>query len=143
MARKKSSVLEDLMEISAHLPWQVGVGLAVVAYLIFHYFASKTPLTMNPVELKAMGKTVGDGVVSGVWTTISGVLQYVVPLAFLVGAGVSAIRKKKENADAETDVPSCPKCGNSMVRRTAKSGAHAGNSFWGCSQYPACRGVRN
>lgn len=33
MARKKSSVIEDLMEISAHLPWQIGVGLAVVAYL--------------------------------------------------------------------------------------------------------------
>lgn len=143
MARKKSSVLEDLMEISAHLPWQIGVGLAVVAYLIFHYFASKTPLTMNPAELKAMGKTVGDGVVSGVWTTISGVLQYIVPLAFLVGAGVSAIRKKKENVSGSTDVPSCPKCGNAMVRRTAKSGANAGNSFWGCSQYPGCRGVRN
>lgn len=142
MARKKSSVLEDLMEISAHLPWQVGVGLAVVAYLIFHYFASKTPLTMNPAELKAMGKTVGDGVVSGIWTTISGVLQYIVPLAFLIGAGVSALRKKKETA-LETDVPSCPKCGGSMVRRTAKSGANAGNSFWGCSQYPACRGIRN
>lgn len=142
MARKKSSVLEDLMEISAHLPWQVGVGLAVVAYLIFHYFASKTPFTMNPAELKAMGQTVGDGVVSGAWTTISGVLQYIVPLAFLVGAGVSAIRKKKESV-SDTDVPSCPKCGNSMVRRTAKSGANAGNSFWGCSQYPACRGVRN
>lgn len=142
MARKKSSVLEDLMEISAHLPWQVGVGLAVVAYLIFHYFASKTPLTMNPAELKAMGKTVGDGVVSGIWTTISGVLQYIVPLAFLIGAGVSAFRKKKETA-LETDVPSCPKCGSSMVRRKAKSGANAGNTFWGCSQYPACRGIRN
>lgn len=142
MARKKSSFLEDLMEVSAHLPWQVGVGLAVVAYLIFHYFASKTPLAMNPAELKAMGKTVGDGVVSGVWTTISGVLQYIVPLAFLIGAGVSAIRKKKEGV-SDTDVPSCPNCGSSMVRRTAKSGANAGNSFWGCSQYPACRGVRS
>lgn len=143
MARKKSSVLEDLMEITAHLPWQVGVGLAVVAYLIFHYFASKTPLTMNPAELQAMGKTLGDGVVSGVWKTISGVLQYVVPLAFLIGAGVSAMRKKKESGSPDADVPSCPKCGNSMVRRTAKSGANAGNSFWGCSQYPSCRGIRN
>lgn len=143
MARKKSSVIEDLMEISAHLPWQVGVGLAVVAYLVFHYFASKPPLTMNPAELKAMGKTIGDGVVSGVWATISGVLQYVVPLAFLIGAGVSAMRKNKDEVSADTDVPSCPKCGHSMVRRTAKSGANAGNSFWGCSQYPACRGIRN
>lgn len=33
----------------------------------------------------------------------------------------------------------CPKCGSSMILRTAKRGAHAGNSFWGCSGYPECR----
>lgn len=143
MARKKSSIIEDLMDISANLPWQVGVGLAVVAYLVFHYFASKTPLSMNPAELKAMGKTLGDGVVSGAWTTISSVLQYVVPVAFLAGAGISAFRKKAKNGNSTGEVPSCPKCGGSMVRRTAKSGSNAGNSFWGCSQYPSCRGIRN
>jgi restriction system protein len=39
--------------------------------------------------------------------------------------------------------PACPTCGASMVRRTARRGARAGNSFWGCSRYPACRGVRD
>lgn len=39
--------------------------------------------------------------------------------------------------------PSCPKCGSPMVRRTAKRGGNAGESFWGCPQYPACRGMRN
>lgn len=143
MARKKTSVLEDLMDISAQLPWQVGVGLAVVAYLVLHYFATKVPLTMNPAELKAMGKAIGDGVVSGVWTTIAGVLQYIVPLAFLVGAGVSAMRKKAKNASSDLEAPSCPKCGGSMLRRTAKSGTNAGKTFWGCAKFPACRGVRN
>jgi restriction system protein len=38
--------------------------------------------------------------------------------------------------------PACPVCGNAMVRRTAKRGANAGNSFWGCPKYPACRGIR-
>jgi len=33
---------------------------------------------------------------------------------------------------------SCPKCGKSMVLRTAKRG---GNQFWGCSGYPKCRTV--
>lgn len=37
--------------------------------------------------------------------------------------------------------PSCPKCAQSMVRRTAKKGANAGREFWGCSAYPSCRGV--
>ena len=35
----------------------------------------------------------------------------------------------------------CPKCGASMVRRTAKQGENIGRSFWGCSKYPACRGI--
>lgn len=37
----------------------------------------------------------------------------------------------------------CPDCGNTMVVRTARKGAHAGLPFWGCSQFPKCRGTRN
>ena len=35
----------------------------------------------------------------------------------------------------------CPKCGKEMVLRTAKKGPHAGKQFWGCSNFPNCRGV--
>lgn len=37
--------------------------------------------------------------------------------------------------------PVCPKCGNSMVLRTAQRGRNAGSQFWGCSNFPKCRGV--
>jgi len=37
--------------------------------------------------------------------------------------------------------PLCPKCMSPMVRRTANSGAYAGQEFWGCSTFPRCRGV--
>jgi hypothetical protein len=37
----------------------------------------------------------------------------------------------------------CPKCGSSMVLRTAKRGAGAGKQFWGCSAYPRCRVIQN
>lgn len=43
---------------------------------------------------------------------------------------------------ANVSAPNCPNCGNVMVRRTAHKGSHAGQEFWGCSQYPACKGVR-
>ncbi len=46
-------------------------------------------------------------------------------------------------AAKQFEVPVCPQCGSGMVRRTAKRGANAGNDFWGCSKYPACRGVRD
>lgn len=46
-------------------------------------------------------------------------------------------------APADTpSVPACPTCSKPMVKRTAKRGANAGEEFWGCSAYPACRGTR-
>lgn len=35
----------------------------------------------------------------------------------------------------------CPKCGNPLVVRTAKSGANAGSNFYGCAKFPVCRYV--
>lgn len=42
-----------------------------------------------------------------------------------------------------TGVPSCPVCGSPMILRTAKRGKRAGNQFYGCSNYPHCRGIVN
>lgn len=39
--------------------------------------------------------------------------------------------------------PKCPECGSPMSLRTAKSGRNAGGQFWGCTQYPHCRGIVN
>ncbi len=36
----------------------------------------------------------------------------------------------------------CPTCSSAMVRRVAKRGENAGNAFWGCTEYPSCRGTR-
>jgi restriction system protein len=45
---------------------------------------------------------------------------------------------------AETDAPPfCPFCGKGMVIRTARRGQNAGNKFWGCPDYPGCRGTRD
>lgn len=41
-----------------------------------------------------------------------------------------------------TSAPTCPICQSAMVKRIAKRGANSGNAFWGCSQYPACKGTR-
>jgi len=40
-------------------------------------------------------------------------------------------------------VPVCPRCGSSMVLRTARRGNRAGKSFYGCSTYPRCNGIVN
>ena len=288
MARKKSSALDDLFDIAAHLPWQVGVVLAFIAYLVLHYFATRAPLPTNPADLKSLGKTIGESVGHSLTTTLALFMQYIVPACFLGGALVSFIRRKRQSAlhaqvaadrtssalekmnwrefeglvaetfrqqgyrvverggdgpDGGVDLelyqgadkylvqckqwksskvgvaivrelfglmsaehavggfvvasgefteeakafaegrsirlvdarklriliagnvarpvaqpksephrsagstpeasPVCPNCGSPMVQRVAKSGANAGKAFWGCSTFPACRGIRS
>jgi len=38
--------------------------------------------------------------------------------------------------------PACPHCRKTMVMRVARTGANAGGNFWGCADYPKCRGIR-
>ncbi|PKH78888.1 NERD domain-containing protein [Psychrobacter sp. 4Bb] len=39
--------------------------------------------------------------------------------------------------------PTCPRCNGEMVERITKKGARQGQSFYGCAQFPKCRGVVN
>lgn len=50
--------------------------------------------------------------------------------------------KQPENpltTQAKDEVPTCPKCGGRLMLRTAKTGSHAGQQFYGCSNFPRCR----
>ena len=46
-------------------------------------------------------------------------------------------------AAVDPDAPACPACGKPMRKVLAKRGKNAGNPFWSCSDYPACKGTRN
>ncbi len=39
--------------------------------------------------------------------------------------------------------PLCPKCGSQMVLRVARKGSGRGKQFWGCVNFPVCRGIKN
>lgn len=49
---------------------------------------------------------------------------------------------REEVQEGPEGVPLCPLCGSPMVLRLARKGKGAGQSFWGCSRYPACKGTR-
>jgi four helix bundle suffix protein len=57
-------------------------------------------------------------------------------------AARSHARSAREPRPRPAPAPVCPKCGRPMLRRTAKTGAHAGQAFYGCSAYPKCKGIR-
>lgn len=66
------------------------------------------------------------------------------------GAGVETIDTPPYSDSVDTSQelakyapPKCPICGSIMIRRTAGKGANVGKEFWGCPQFPKCRGVLN
>jgi four helix bundle suffix protein len=51
-------------------------------------------------------------------------------------------RCREEARSQAPQAPECPVCGKSMRSCTAKSGPKAGHRFWGCRDFPACKGIR-
>jgi four helix bundle suffix protein len=62
------------------------------------------------------------------------------------------LQKRKQDQSDRTDPtnqtdqqkikpPPCPVCGSLMSLRTAKTGKNAGQSVWGCTLYPNCKGT--
>lgn len=45
--------------------------------------------------------------------------------------------------DSKSDNLMCPRCGNKLILREAKKGSNIGNKFYGCSNYPKCRYIKN
>ena len=43
----------------------------------------------------------------------------------------------------EQGAPTCPQCGQPMIKRYYKRGTRAGLPFWGCSAFPSCEGTRS
>jgi four helix bundle suffix protein len=69
---------------------------------------------------------------------------------FIEGGGYSeqlaAARRKHrtdptDRRDLSVTSPHCPKCGCEMAIRTARKGPRAGSQFWGCQNYPECKGT--
>ena len=47
----------------------------------------------------------------------------------------------ENNTVTDNETVFCPVCGSPMVKRVAKRGNNIGNEFYGCTQFPKCRGI--
>ena len=50
--------------------------------------------------------------------------------------------QKTNNMSKSPNYVFCPVCESPMVLRASKKGRNAGEKFWGCSNFPKCRGTR-
>ncbi|SOB92627.1 nuclease-related domain-containing protein [Pseudobutyrivibrio ruminis] len=61
----------------------------------------------------------------------------------LTGATTEAKRAHVQKIYEKQQGEKCPRCGGTLVLRQAKKGIYAGNQFYGCSNYPKCKYIRN
>ena len=98
MARKrKTSPLEDMLDLVSMLPWWAGVAIAAIGYFVLHRMA--TPTLITAVQPGQVSQMITHTVVTGLATAG----QYIVPLIGLAGAAISFFRKK-QRAALVTDV---------------------------------------
>lgn len=59
-------------------------------------------------------------------------------------AGKQSIEKDKTAKTEKNEKQrTCPRCGGQLLLREATRGEHAGQKFWGCSNYPHCRYIES
>ena len=56
---------------------------------------------------------------------------------------VQETKSAEPEPQEQTETVLCPRCGAQMVKRKAQKGKNAGKYFYGCSNYPKCRGIIN
>lgn len=88
------------------------------------FIQSKTQPVLTPIQVKEIVQKIEAGRLTASFKTDRAHIKHVKEI-------VSEKNTKKQ----------CPKCGHGMVLRTAKKGLNSGNQFWGCSNYPKCRGI--
>lgn len=89
MARRKTSILEDLFVMTAALPWWMGVALAVIAYGVLQHYASLgIPTSSVPGQMGYM-------VAGQMGRTFAYYGQYILPPLFLLGALGSFLKRRK------------------------------------------------
>ena len=93
--RKKTSPLEDVLDLLAMLPWWACVMLAAVSYLLLHRLAA--PIQASDLQGQG-GAMVSAMMQKAVIHGMATAGQYIVPLLCLAAAGLSALRRKQRQS---------------------------------------------
>ena len=90
--RRKTNLLEDLVSVFALLPWWLCLALAVGSYFVLHGLAVQPgPLSLTPDQVpRAM--------FGSMFKAAAMVGQFLVPLACVMAAGVSAAGRRRRRA---------------------------------------------
>ncbi|MBS0342581.1 MAG: hypothetical protein JSS56_18850 [Proteobacteria bacterium] len=94
--RRKSSAAEDLMDLVALLPWWAGVALALAGYWILHAVATR------PLPAAQAAQQIGQMATTAIWQGPAMGGQYLLPMIYLFGAVISAVRRRQRRTLFDT-----------------------------------------
>ena len=81
--------VDAMLELASRLPWWVGLILAVVSYFALHLLAGiKVAAPSEPGNLSS-------AVTGSMIRTLASIGQYILPLLFVIGAAVSALKAQQ------------------------------------------------
>jgi restriction system protein len=90
MVRRKGG-LTELLAIASALPWKVSTALVPTSFICLHVIAILSEHIAAPTEIAGMGPVV----IRTAIHTFASLFQYIVPCAFLIGAGVSFAKRSR------------------------------------------------
>lgn len=90
--RSKTSPFEDFVTLVALLPWWACLGVGLLSYLVLHGMAQ--PAVLTNIQPNQVGELITRTMFQGL--AMAG--QFVVPLACLIAAGISAAKRKRRSS---------------------------------------------
>lgn len=92
MARRKNSLVEDLLDFATALPWWVSTILAIISYVALSHYA-----VPNPQPVSIVPGQMGHIVVEQFSRIFALFGQYILPFLFLIGALISVLNRNKRS----------------------------------------------
>jgi hypothetical protein len=88
---RSAGLFTDLMEGASRLRWQTSLTLAVIFGVGFHFLAAAFPMVQKvsaPPNLEHL-------VIQQFTHVVASIFQWLIPLGFLIGAAVGALKRRR------------------------------------------------
>lgn len=105
--RRRTSPIEDLVEIASRLPWWVSLLIALCCWLILHFIANSQPNA--PQDLHQFGQSAAGHVVR----TFAFFGQYLLPVVFVIG-GIGSVLARAERKRLAVSVENARESGKTV-----------------------------
>lgn len=105
--RRRTSLIEDLIEIASRLPWWVSLLIAMGSWLVLHLIANSQPDI--PKDLHQMGQSVAGQLIR----TFAFFGQFVLPAIFVLGA-IGSLLARAERKKLHTNVANARESGKTI-----------------------------